>query len=728
MTGGSRSPTPPGHHPLPPLTGWSVHISSVPVAITAIHPSWPPEDTDALHDLSGSFAFGLRQIDQVWRSCHDGASVAGYVIELRSRRPAAAAPSALAVEQVQIAQGSAGKLLAKAVIGVECEALAVQIDADINAGRTLMAEAVRRILLGAGMPEDGVSLVAQAWHAAPPTFAVQILNTPTVRNDLPGPIRMDAALLSGTDRLVAQAVRQAGVQPATYRGDAAKILDRDVLAPAALDVLTKRLAAHSMDELVQFGMGQMQRVLAARDRLLRDIRQSVRHLVVDWDPATRYHELQAEYLHLRRCAETAIEAALRVGPTGHAPVDAVAWSEISAASNAYLSATMRSENIHHQVRPTALQVSESFEIATIPDDQAVVVRGRVYDLDSRAFGEARAAHELAEAVIEPEETESAADDGLPKGPDLVPAEVDAAMREAYGTTASDVLITLFALSSWPLQPDDEDSVTVPPQGAVQYVLDGTILGDQVDGSARVAAAVSLLTSTAEELRDADWKPWHSRTRKRRLLIQPLPTLSDGSLLIAPHVCLTSLSVYRNYLSQGQLPWSQPPPPRGLEAALERVRDARNRTLERRVAQLLRDEGWSVIDRVSENKPQRLNLPSLSTEIDAVAGRAGRSTVWLLEVKDPVDSHAVPEIRRQLDHFFVGRKSPAYATQLHRKFADLAPHADAVARALKVPASTPSEPFVVKALFVTRKPVPAAFVTSDFEFVCIADLHDRLSRG
>jgi Holliday junction resolvase-like predicted endonuclease len=32
-------------------------------------------------------------------------------------------------------------------------------------------------------------------------------------------------------------------------------------------------------------------------------------------------------------------------------VDRVAWAEIIAAANAYLSATMRSEQIHYQVRP-----------------------------------------------------------------------------------------------------------------------------------------------------------------------------------------------------------------------------------------------------------------------------------------------------------------------------------------------------------------------------------------
>lgn len=728
MTAGSEGgSTPYGVHPRPALTGWTVHVSTVSVAITAVHPTWPDEDADFLHKLAGSFGFGFRQVDAVWRSCHTDAEVAGYVIELRARsaRPSETGP--MIVEHLQVVPGVRGQRIARGVISVACQALAQETDRDISAGRAAMADVVGNLFRQAGNSSSAIARITDAWLAAPPTLALQIATTPTMHNDLPAPIRLDAALMSETDRQVAQAVRNAGIQPGTYRGEAAKGLDRDVLAPAALDVLTRRLSAHGMDELVLFGMQQLQSIVTYSDRVLRDIRQAAR-LSLGWDPTVKYHEVQREHLNLRRCAETVIEAALRASPAGDVLIDAVAWSEILAAAGAYLAATNRSEAIHHQLTPGALCISDSFEIDVIPDDDAGANGNqgwKIYDLDVESFGRARAALEISDAVDHAAGDGGHSDSAVDK-PGIVASEVDVALHATYGATATDLLTVLFALARWPFEPDDPDLVAASPQGVVDYLLDTMILEDESDGEASIRGAVAMLTSTSAEMKAADWKPWHARTRQRRLLVQPLPKLSDGSLVIAPHWCWTSMSVYTNYLSQGQLPWSQPPPPRSVESSLEKVRDTRNKALERSVVKKLRDNSWSVIDSVKKTDPQRLNVPSLSTEIDAVAGRAGDSTVWLLEIKDPVDTYVVPDIRRHLDRFFDDSNKPSHITQLRRKIVDVAPYAAQVAEALGLPARVPGDPYIVKALFVTRKPVPAAFVTSDVEFVCVEELLVRLT--
>ena len=82
-------------------------------------------------------------------------------------------------------------------------------------------------------------------------------------------------------------------------------------------------------------------------------------------------------------------------------------------------------------------------------------------------------------------------------------------------------------------------------------------------------------------------------------------------------------------------------------------------------------------------------------------------IWLLEVKDPADVFVVPEIRRHLDRFYVTRgKDKAYAEQLGAKHKDLSP--DAVAAALGLPVAEGSA-YEIRPIFVTRRPVPAAFV-------------------
>jgi len=92
----------------------------------------------------------------------------------------------------------------------------------------------------------------------------------------------------------------------------------------------------------------------------------------------------------------------------------------------------------------------------------------------------------------------------------------------------------------------------------------------------VRSAVGIATSRPSDLKSADWRPWHARSRRRRLLVQPIAALRDDFVGIAPHFCLASACVYLNYLTQGLLPWSSPLPPQALDRALENLREARNR--------------------------------------------------------------------------------------------------------------------------------------------------------
>jgi hypothetical protein len=605
-----------------------------------------------------------------------------------------------------------------------------------------MASVVQAVVTAAELPATTADAVAAAWNSAPPTLAVQVVRTPTVRNDLAAPIRLEPALGAEVDRIVAESVQAAGVRPGTYTGETAKALDRDTLAPTALRVLTDRLQAFAMDDIVLAGMRELERAVADRDRQARDLEQAARLLHLDWDPVRRYAEVQRDHLTLRRCAEVVVEAALRTRPDGRRAVDRVAWAEIVAAANAYLSATMRSEQVHHQVRPTALTITHSFEIEENHDLDAEPAAGtgagagHVYDLDVDAMQRAHYTLQLGDptaADVDPAAPDLAVSpptSDSPSGPAAITPELDAALRDAFGASGTDMLITLFALAHWPLTDGDNDVVAVPVDAVVEHVLDYTILGDNPDGRARVAQAVKLLTSTSQGLLAADWKPWHVRSRRRRLLIQPLPTLSDGRLVIAPHFCLGAMTAYQGHLDQGQLPWTQPAPdepplPAAVTTELERMRHRRNKALEKTVAHELRRHGWLVIDSVKKDDPERLNVPKLSGEIDIVAGRPEHRTIWLLEVKDPADTYVVPEIRRHFDTFFADRGSkPCYASRLRNKVEDLAPHVDAVAAALGLPPRT--DGYKLAAAFVTRKPVPAAFVTGPYPFAALPELPALLS--
>jgi hypothetical protein len=110
-------------------------------------------------------------------------------------------------------------------------------------------------------------------------------------------------------------------------------------------------------------MEQLERIVAARQREIGDLEQSAHMMKIAWSPAERLQQIEEEHVILRRCGEIVVEATLRSEPNGHRPVDRLAWMELIAATEGYLRATSRSEAVHHQVTPTAIEVTDSYESA-----------------------------------------------------------------------------------------------------------------------------------------------------------------------------------------------------------------------------------------------------------------------------------------------------------------------------------------------------------------------------
>src|SRR5205823_6010352 len=162
----------------------------------------------------------------------------------------------------------------------------------------------------------------------------------------------------------------------------------------------------------------------------------------------------------------------------------------------------RSEAVHHQLSPTALTVTDTFEIMTTPDTAAPTSvsevtsgPGRVYTLDIEAFRRTRTRHLLgpvpeSEGDPTPIGNDQASESVAGSGP--VPAEVDTATRVAFGASATDILTVLLALAHWPLAANGGHVVTATRADAIRFVLDTTTLSDEASGPERVSAALSML--------------------------------------------------------------------------------------------------------------------------------------------------------------------------------------------------------------------------------------------
>lgn len=396
-----------------------------------------------------------------------------------------------------------------------------------------------------------------------------------------------------------------------------------------------------------------------------------------------------------------MEAALRIldKPTEAKPITPQAWSGLLAAADAYLTATTLSERMYHQVAPAVINLSPMYELAVDddphPDASAWGLRN---DELSRAAASVRLyGAEDGDSLLQTNE-----------GDDL-----EGAFQRAWGATSQDMLSTLAALAKWETFEPGRTTAHVTVAEATAWGCDALGPGADEAKRTRVEAAIRMLTSTAVQIQAVEWKPWQTRTRRHRLLVQPLVQDSDGRLIVSPQYLLTSFQVYYRHLLQGVLPWAGDVPQPVTDALADR-RARRNIRFERFLQDRLEQLGYTTVARVKPNDHARLGVPTLTTEVDLVCGRPGDSTLWLIEAKDPASVHGFAETARQLRSFFrdqLGTRAtkPCYTTQLSRKESELAPHVASIAARLGLGDPPQGEQFHLSTLFVTRNLTPASYV-------------------
>ncbi|WP_134495648.1 hypothetical protein [Cryobacterium levicorallinum] len=685
-----------GTHRRPATRIVRVRALAVPVSLEAKH-EHSAAKAELMIDLVGSFTHGISQVETEWTAAADASGIRG----LRLTFEPVPGPDSFSIASID----RIGHTVA-ATIGVHLESLAEVVDGDPAAGRQLMAESFAGLLFRLGVPLPLREAVCAAWIAAPPTLTLDILDSAATRNDMQAPAHVELPLTAEIDRLIAHRVAESGVQPGIYPPTVAKQIDRDTIAPLIREMLDDRLAGHSADSLIVAGMVQLERTLLRREHDLRNLKQSAGAFPLTWDPVNRQHEIQEESLGLRRCIELIVEAALLTQPTGKEQVHERAWAKVLATSASFLDATTRSETLHYQVTRSGLDVSEMFDLSIIEWPNA---DGEPSGFDVAAYGRALAEEALHQSWLD-------ADDGTET--QMLLDAADQRFLDEYGTFASDALKVLFTLASWPLNDDDPDAVVVTEEQAIDRVTASGVLDDD-NARYRAASALHFLQSRSDAYTAEEWVPWRLRTRRVRLLVKPVPVLSDGRMVIAPHYCHTAAKVFFGYWMTGMLPWSQTGSD-ALDRAMGAIRSRRNDELEKQADRSMRTGGWVTRSRVKPGDGHRIGVEILTTEIDIVAVRRGSRVIWVLEVKDPNQMFNPADIRRHIDRFHAGTKS--YVSLLTRKLAEVSVNPSTVAQALGLPAGD----YDVRSLFVTRHIVPAAFMNGPHPFVTADHLVDYLS--
>ncbi len=704
----------------PELAGWSLALTDPPVAVARTGSlEISSEHQRFFFDLCGGLVYGFAALDRSWHSAHRTVDAPGYLLRLE---PTAALPEhpGRSVKSVWNPRRHGANEPVDVTWHIDVEGFANTANGDPTAANRLTSDAVFDLLSAGGVASEAAEAVRDEWRSGKPFLILEMKRARTTLNHLPRPwgLRLsDEATMTAT---LGRRIHQTGIEPGRYRGDAASTLVREQLAPTALGVVIERIRAHDLRQVVTAGMEQLARVMDNATRQQDDLSRVSANLSTTWDPLSRTAELSAETLRLRQCNEIIVEAALRARgeSPGSRPITPQSWSELLVAADAYLTATTLSERMHHQVLPPVIDVSSMYELNVEDDPQpepaAWVVRNDELNL-------AAAGIRLNGPGDEESLQQANSEDG-----------VEAAFRRAWGASSEDMLITLAALAQWESFKPGRSTAHLTVAEATSWVCEA--IGEDVDESRRacVEAAIQMLTSTAENMGATDWKPWQTRTRRHRLLVQPLVQDSDGRLIVSPQYLLTSFQVFYRHLSQGVLPWAGDVPQIVTDALADR-RSRRNIRFEQYLQDRLKDLGYTTVARVKPGDHARLGVPVLTTEVDLVCGRPGDSNLWLVEAKDPASVHGFAESARQLRSFFrdqVGSRGtkPCYATQLARKEGELRPHVETIAARLGLGDPPEGESFRLHTLFVTRNLTPASFVNERYPVVTAADFLADRGRG
>lgn len=701
-----------GLHQAPPVVGWSLALTNPPVAITRSLPSWSPaEHYEFLFDFCGGLVFAFDAIREKWEQAHSHSGTTGYRLVLQALKsdshihPDQPIVEFSAVDDVDIT----GERIFRWAMDVE--RFVELADGDPQAANRLTADAFVGLLESLNLHSDVLANLREDWLSNKPFLILETARSRTTLHHLPAAWSLDSADESATIAASARKLAAGDVEPGTYRGHDANRLVQQHLAPLALAALTERVRAHDKQEILEAGLEQLNRVMDDGTRLREDLNRVAAHLHVVWDPQERMAEAMGNTLMLRQCNEIIVEAALRStvadGPT--LPITGRRWSGLLAAANAYRTMTTISERLHHKVAPFTIEITHAYEIKFAQDEQPAP-GSWVLDVDALDKASAGVSLNLRKSSV----TESP----------VSMVELDQAMLQAEGASVEDFFHVLSALVRWDSFSQGSSVGSVSENAVIEWIC--TEANDTTGvRRERYSRALKLLVSTSEQLQKSDWEPWQTRTRRHRLLVQPIVRSDAGSLLIAPQYLMTSLSVYNNHLSQGVLPWTGGIPPE-VGKALARIRDLRNKHFEKKVDEDLRNLGFRTIARVKAGDHGRLGVPTLTTEVDLVAAKPGDNTIWLIEAKDPASVHAVAETARQLRTFFRdstnsrGKTKPSYSTQLARKDAELRPFIDQVALKLGLEPLTDGPAYCLSTLFVTRRVAPAGFVNEKFPVLTLEE--------
>lgn len=235
----------------------------------------------------------------------------------------------------------------------------------------------------------------------------------------------------------------------------------------------------------------------------------------------------------------------------------------------------------------------------------------------------------------------------------------------------------------------------------------TELVDQVVGWCGVTreqalAAVSFLTYQPDN-NENPHSFYEQERRSQRAFLRPFVPLGDA-LLVPRHLARALQEVAADMIGEGRIVW---PMNQAVSDAANDFRSWCNRNFELQVEQMLIDIGLPFRPNLEAHEADAAGALGLEGEIDFLACDIATGRLWVLEVKEHIESASPYSITERARRFL--RKKKGYVDKALAKTMTVAAKPDVYAAiACGGPVTAPADGWTVLPVMVTSRIEPAAF--------------------
>ena len=569
--------------------------------------------------------------------------------------------------------------------------------------------AIGHLVADALSSPDAAERFKRDWDNAPPAVRVDGMRVPQEAIELPPPIEPHDSQLNDIHRRLG--IYLSGqVDPGSYDGADAVRIESKVSYPWLMKEFHAVQERYRHETILEFALSQLE--CANHHRMFNQRRIGWRLGTFDSDA----HEERAEedrLTILTKCISLIVEETVARTLKGSSSIDRRGWIEVLSVAQRCVESSLRSELIHLRLADATMTISDRFGID---------VSARFPEVDIHAYHEARKAAMLPAAVAmgsseahlpEPEYTQP--QPLTDQVADLL--EVDQELKASLGFGLDAPRDVLSMALGWEVS-SSTYIAHVSADAFLDRLTPQSILASR-DEHARALEWLTLRRSDLlDEAHDSGIEHWELERRAARVTTRPFVEGANG-IYVLPWTAQFTARIFRNYLTEGRLPWPDRVLPDNVSRALDRYRQKVGRAFEDECVKVLSDPRLIVRRSIKPSKAHRYGIDKLYGEIDVLCIDPQTSRIWIIEAKDLATPFSTRTLRHHIDKFttdggFVD-KLLQKVDDVRRNSADVATHlgADSAAR-----------PWTVIGLMVTVNPEPAAFVQDLGVPICtIAQLAD-----